>query len=266
MKTTARSQPARGALPAERELHTVPPPVALPRSVTAPAPSWDELTPNSFYARVGRPLFLGLLVLAGLPIALCLAGIIVPINWIAFRDPRRILFAQTRVGLRGRLFRIWKFRTMRSVTRGALESWSGGREDLRVTRFGRFLRSSHLDELPQILNILNGDMALIGPRPEMVEIEAWAREHVPGFSQRLVIRPGLTGLAQITQGYTGPDAGAYAQKLEINCDYLERMSFATDVEVVLKTIVWMARGRGWAWRKQSASRSVPAAGSAVKTR
>jgi len=246
----------------------VPQPVPLPRTALAHAPTWHELAPKGFYARIGRPLFLGLLVLAGLPIAALLAAIIAPINWIAFRDHRQILFAQTRIGLRGRPFRIWKFRTMRKVSRSALESWSGGREELRVTRFGRFLRSSHLDELPQILNILNGDMALIGPRPEMVEIEAWAGEHVPGFSQRLVIRPGLTGLAQITQGYTGHDADAYAQKLEINCDYLERMSFATDVEVVAKTIVWMARGRGWAWRKpaNTPSKSVPAAGSAVKSR
>jgi len=256
MKTTASPQQAR----------RVPAPTTQAIARTANEPGWDELTPRGAYARVGRPLFLSLLVLAGLPVALVLAAIIAPINWIAFRDHRQILFAQTRIGLRGRPFRIWKFRTMRSVSRGALESWSGGREDLRVTRFGRFLRSSHLDELPQILNILNGDMALIGPRPEMVEIEAWAGEHVPGFSKRLVICPGLTGLAQITQGYTGHDAGAYAQKLEINCDYLERMSFATDVKVVAKTIVWMARGRGWAWRKPSGSRSVPAAGSAVKTR
>ncbi len=206
---------------------------------------WDALEPHGVYARIGRPVFLGALLLAGLPFALALAALVAPINACVFGSFRRVFFLQPRVGHRGHVFQIWKFRTMREAQRGAHDSWSTGEDVLRVTRFGRFLRSSHLDELPQVWNVLSGDMALIGPRPEMIEIEQWASVHVPGFEERLVLRPGLTGLAQITQGYTQNDAAAYAEKLRINREYLRTLSFLGDVRVVLRTIAWMVCGRGW---------------------
>lgn len=218
---------------------------------------WVALEPRGAYARIGRPIFLGALVVLGLPFALLLAAIVAPINAIQFRSLRRVFFLQPRVGRRGEVFHIWKFRTMREASRGSHASWSSGEDALRVTRFGRFLRSSHLDELPQVWNVLRGDMSLIGPRPEMIEVESWAAEHAPGFAERLVIRPGLTGLAQITQGYTGNDAAAYAEKLAINREYLATLSFANDARIVLGTIAWMLRGRGWtsfgAKRSQSSS-------------
>lgn len=224
---------------------------------TASAPDWDELAPLGVYARIGRPIFLGGLVLIGLPFALVLAAIVAPINALAFRSVRRVFFLQPRVGHRGRVFLIWKFRTMREAKRDAHDSWSSGEDVLRVTRFGKFLRSSHLDELPQVWNVLRGDMDLIGPRPEMVEIEAWACANVPGFGERLVVRPGLTGLAQVTQGYTQNDANAYAEKLRINREYLRSMSFANDVRVVLRTVTWMLRGRGWTtFRGRRSARSL----------
>ena len=129
------------------------------------------------------------------------------------------------------------------------ESWD--RDDqLRVTRFGRFLRNTHLDELPQLVNVLRGDMSMIGPRPEMVEIERWASSEVEQFSRRLAIKPGITGLAQVTQGYTGRDRAAYARKLEINDHYRERMSFSFDVKILAMTAIWMLRGRGWDWKPE----------------
>ena len=105
--------------------------------------------------------------------------------------------------------------------------------------------------MPQILNILLGDMDFIGPRPEMVEIHNWACRTVPGFERRLVLRPGITGLAQITQGYAGQCAEAYTAKLDADEDYRSRVSFALDVQIVLRTIVWMACGRGWSWNKSA---------------
>lgn len=237
MKSTVRTRTRRGPLV----------PASDPEPGRAPRrdPDWEALSPRGFYARVGRPLFLGALVLLGLPVALVLAALVAPVNLCVFGSPRRVFFRQPRVGHRGRVFRIWKFRTMRESARGSHASWSSGEDGLRVTRFGRFLRSSHLDELPQVWNVLCRDMDLIGPRPEMIEVESWAAEHVPGFGERLAIRPGLTGLAQITQGYTGDDVEAYAEKLRINREYLRTLSFATDARIVAGTIAWMLRGRGW---------------------
>ena len=95
---------------------------------------------------------------------------------------------------------------------------------------------------------LRGDMSFIGPRPEMAEVEAWANTEVPGFSDRLAIKPGITGLAQVTQGYTPRDAEAYRRKLAINLEYLARLSWQSDLEILGRTLVWMALGRGWKWR------------------
>lgn len=231
-----------------------------PRS--APAASaepidWEALEPRSWYGRHGRRLLDLALLGAILPLAFVPAVLVALANWIQFGDPRRILFVQERVGWRGRTFSIYKFRTMREASAGAMDSWSNGEDRLRVTRLGRFLRSSHLDELPQLLNILLGDMRLIGPRPEMVEIEAWAAEHVPGFSRRLALRPGLTGLAQIVQGYAGRDVNAYRTKLELNDQYREQLSFRLDLVILCRTVLWILRGKGWDWKQQARAASAP---------
>lgn len=194
----------------------------------------------------GKKRLLSLLVLApALPAALLLAGPIALVNLILFRDPRRILFRQPRVGRGGRVFSIWKFRTMREVEDAHFESWCDGRDGLRVTAFGRLLRNTHLDELPQLWNVLRGDMDLVGPRPEMVEIHAWAAELIPGFERRLAVRPGLTGLAQITQGYTGKDERAYRHKLAADLRYLRTLSVRRDLAILLRTLIWMLEGKGW---------------------
>jgi lipopolysaccharide/colanic/teichoic acid biosynthesis glycosyltransferase len=118
---------------------------------------------------------------------------------------RRVLFAQTRVGWRGRLFVLYKFRTMVD---------GPGDDRARVTRFGRLLRNTHLDELPQLWNVLRGEMCLVGPRPEMLATERWAAERCPEFVERLVLPPGSPGCAQITQGYTDEgDEAAYREKV-----------------------------------------------------
>lgn len=203
------------------------------------APVWGDLRADSWYARSGvRLLTLVLMavtivpaVLISLPIAL--------VNWISFRDPRKILFHQPRVGYRGRVFEIYKFRTMRDL---------GDSDEARVTAFGRFLRSTHLDELPQLLNILRGDMVFIGPRPEMTEIVEWATERIEGFHERLAVRPGITGLSQITQGYTGMDVDAYSKKLDVDRRYCRELTFSLDCRILVRTFVWMLRGRGWSWQ------------------
>ena len=217
--------------------------VALPR--------WDQLAPTGQYARFVKPIMPMAMMLIALPLALLVMAPIALINWMVVGQWSKIFFTQERVGQYGRVFRIFKFRTMRPVDDGGnFEAWQAG--DLnRVTAFGRILRSTHLDEVPQIFNILLGDMDFIGPRPEMVEIHNWACRTVPGFERRLVLRPGITGLAQITQGYAGQCAEAYTAKLAADEDYRSRVSFALDVQIVIRTIVWMARGRGWSWNKSA---------------
>lgn len=219
-------------------------------------PVWEELAPRGLYARFGRRAFdLTLLALgAGPALALGLACAVG--NWIAFRRLDRVLFFQERVGRRGRRFRIVKFRTMAEAPAGEFASWGSGGDRLRVTRFGRFLRNTHLDELPQLLNVLRGDMAIVGPRPEMVEIEAWAAGEIPGFTTRLAVPPGITGWAQVTQGYTGNDVEAYREKFRVADWYRRNQSLRVDLEVVLRTVVWMVRGRGWRWDQGDPRRRV----------
>jgi len=217
-------------------------------SLEAPA-SAGGTSPGRLALRAGLLILsLGPALVLGLPIVL--------LNALQFRSLRRVLFLQERVGKDGRVFRIVKFRTMREVheprapRNGHYESWQRGLDGLRVTAFGRFLRNTHLDELPQLLNILRGEMDFVGPRPEMVEIDAWACRHVPGFRRRNALLPGVTGLAQITQGYAGRDVGQYQRKLALDRDYIERRSVGLDLEILLRTALWMLRGRGWRPRVQ----------------
>ena len=198
---------------------------------------WDTWFPPGIYARLGHRLLDLFLLAATAPLTLPLLMLLGIVNAYANRNQGGALFHQDRVGWRGQVFSLVKFRTMAPAADGSAK--------MRVTRFGRFLRNTHLDELPQIAHVLSGRMSFIGPRPEMLEIEAWAAEVVPAFSRRLAIRPGITGLAQITQGYTEREPKAYRDKLRINDSYLVRMSLHRDLWVLGRTFVWMLRARGW---------------------
>ena len=213
-------------------------------------PRWDLLVPRGLYAELVRPFLTYALLLVALPVALAVLAPLVLANWLSFRDLRLVFFHQERVGRHGRVFRIHKLRTMRPLEdSGSFEAWSDGDRN-RVTALGRFLRSTHLDEVPQIWNIVRGDMDFIGPRPEMVEVHEWACREVPGFERRLALRPGITGLAQITQGYAGRCPRAYRRKLSADERYRRTLSFAGDLSILARTVAWMLRGRGWGWRSQ----------------
>jgi len=221
-------------------------------------PLEDDGTGSTAYLGAGQRLFdLGLLLLVALP-ALAVALPIALLNLVVFRDPRRVLFLQERVGRDGTSFRILKFRTMADA-KDAFLSWGAGEDRLRVTRFGRLLRNTHLDELPQLVNVLRGEMSIVGPRPEMVEVDAWALEHVPGFRDRNVARPGITGLAQVTQGYASKCAESYSRKLSLDRMYCRRASLGLDLRILLRTFVWMARGKGWSYHVVHATEELRAA-------
>jgi lipopolysaccharide/colanic/teichoic acid biosynthesis glycosyltransferase len=215
----------------------------FPRAARSAAPwrrseaEWSLLTPQGLYARRLRRPFLLAVTLGLLPLAISLALPIALVNACVQRGWRRVFFSQVRSGHRGRPFVLLKFRTMRDRP---------GDDRARVTALGRFLRNTHLDELPQLWNVLRGDMSLIGPRPEMLATERWAAERLAEFSERLALRPGLTGLAQVTQGYTDHgDERAYGEKLRLNRRYREELSFGLDLAILLRTALWMLRGRGW---------------------
>jgi lipopolysaccharide/colanic/teichoic acid biosynthesis glycosyltransferase len=230
-------------------------PMEVPGTPWWPASATGPRGVECFYERSGKRL-VDLAVLAVvLPLACAVALPIAAWNLVVFRDPRKVFFLQQRVGHRGRTFRIYKFRTMRSVAPSEQTHWSNEKDVQRTTRFGRFLRNTHLDELPQLINILRGEMHLVGPRPEMVEVHEWACTAVPGFAQRLATPPGLTGLAQITQGYTMREEASYAEKLEIDLLYVERPSFRQDLAIIARTIPWVLQGRGWSWLAHAHSRA-----------
>ncbi len=188
-----------------------------------------------------------LLLTCTLP-ALAIATPVALVNSLRFGSFRKAFYKQERVGLGGKTFVLWKFRTLCD------EVDENGRkltDQERANRFGRLLRNTHLDELPQIFNVLRGDMSFIGPRPEMVPIHRWACEQIPGFASRLVLRPGITGLAQVTQGYTSQGVNAYERKLEIDHDYIIGRSFLFDLRILGMTAIWMLHGKGWQWKEQN---------------
>jgi lipopolysaccharide/colanic/teichoic acid biosynthesis glycosyltransferase len=201
---------------------------------------WEALEPRRRYARHWRTPFLYAVTLALTPLALLVGLPVALIILLGQRNLDKIFFKQERVGRRGRLFTVLKFRTMRGGADADISDVE------RVTTFGRLLRNTHLDELPQFINVLRGDMCLIGPRPEMSSIESWAAKRIPGFSERLVLSPGITGWAQITQGYAADgDAEAYSRKLSTNRAYRARLSFRMDLEILIRTVLWMLLRRGW---------------------
>lgn len=148
-------------------------------------------------------------------------------------------YTQTRLGLDGRLFTIYKIRTMIDKC----ESLTGPRwsmpGDPRVTRFGWFLRVTHLDELPQLLNVLRGDMSLIGPRPERPEFLPELEKALPTYRWRLAVRPGVTGLAQV-QLPADTDIGSVRRKLSYDLYYIENLSPWMDFRLLLGTLFYAA--------------------------
>lgn len=144
-----------------------------------------------------------------------------------------LLFRQVRVGKGGQAFEMLKFRTM-SPTAGDHCTWTG-EDDPRITRFGRILRRTHLDELPQALNILRGELSLVGPRPEQVHYVEELRAKLPFYDARHLVRPGLTGWAQVKYGYAGSDADAL-EKLQYDLFYLRRQGFRFDLRITVRTL------------------------------
>ena len=166
---------------------------------------------------------LGLLVLE-LPMAVIALVIVLD-------SPGGAIFRQERLGKNGKPFTIYKFRTMRLDAEADGPQWAE-REDKRCTRFGAFLRKAHLDELPQLWNILKGDMSFVGPRPERQYFYEQFEKYIVGFSNRLAVIPGLTGYAQVNGGYElEPE-----EKIVYDMHYIAHRSISMDLKCILKTV------------------------------
>lgn len=152
------------------------------------------------------------------------------------------LFRQERVGLGGRTFNILKFRSMRRGSDKGKPSWTTD-NDPRITRVGRFIRKARLDELPQLVNILRGEMSLVGPRPEVPFFCDLLEKEIPFFDQRHAVRPGLTGWAQVKYQY-GASLEEAKTKFEFDLFYIKHLSFLLDVAIIVETARVVLWGRG----------------------
>jgi lipopolysaccharide/colanic/teichoic acid biosynthesis glycosyltransferase len=203
------------------------------------------LTPNEFgallpsrqYLVIRRGLELLLTVLM-LPILLPILAVLALV--VRLDSPGPIFFLQERVGRRGRIFRMIKFRTMHHGAAGPSFTQA---DDKRVTRVGQVLRRFRLDELPQLVNVLRGDMSWVGPRPEALTLDVGYVRDIPHFALRGIVRPGVTGWAQINQGYAH-EAEEMRSKLEYDLYYLKHCSLWLDVMIVLRTFVVLFGGTG----------------------
>ncbi len=145
-----------------------------------------------------------------------------------------IFYTQVRMGKGGQLYKILKFRTMtQNAEPDGQPKWAE-ENDSRATRVGLFLRKTHLDEMPQFINVLRGEMSLVGPRAERPELVEWFQQHVPFYRARLLVKPGITGWAQVNQPYAAsiPET---IEKLEYDLYYIKRRNLLTDVNVILRT-------------------------------
>lgn len=180
-------------------------------------------------ALIGFAVFLVLLPLLALVIKLDSSG--------------GIFYSQERVGLNGRIFRIYKFRSMRADAEAATGAVFSQQGDPRVTRVGRFMRKTRLDELPQLVNVLRGDMSIVGPRPERPEHVRRLVEKIPFYRTRHVIRPGLTGWAQVRYSYGSTDEDALV-KLQYDLYYIRHQSLALDLNIIVRTVGKIVRMSG----------------------
>lgn len=162
---------------------------------------------------------------------------------IRLDSPGNIFYTQIRLGLNGRAFRIVKYRTMVTDAERKSGAVFSQEDDPRVTRIGRFMRKSRLDELPQVINVLRGEMSVVGPRPERPEHIKRLEQKIPFYRTRLVVPPGLTGWAQVQYSYGSDDEDALV-KLEYDLYYIRNQSFALDLNIMIRTVGKVLRMAG----------------------
>ncbi len=207
-------------------------------------PSWlifsEGFRLNYFFFAVRRSFSfaiaaMGLLVLLPLVPLIALA--------VKIDSSGSVFYRQSRVGMRGRLFTCYKFRTMRADAEADTGATWAADDDPRITRVGRWLRRLRLDEIPQMWNVLRGDMSFVGPRPERPEFVKQLSEDIPYYNLRHIVRPGITGWAQIRYKYANTLEDA-RQKLQYDLFYIKNISFGLDFWILVHTLKVIFLGRG----------------------
>ena len=144
-----------------------------------------------------------------------------------------IFYTQERLGKNGKKFKLIKFRSMRVDAEANGAQWSQGEDDPRITKFGRFMRLTRTDELPKLINILVGSMSIVGPRPEREVFYNEFQKYIHGFSERMKVKPGLTGLAQVSGGYDLK----LEEKIVYDIEYIKKRSLWLDITIIFKTVL-----------------------------
>lgn len=166
--------------------------------------------------------------------------------FIRLNSPGPILFVQVRTGRNGKTFKCLKLRTMKHSRN--TEFKQATQNDLRVTRLGKFLRRTNLDEMPQFLNVLAGHMSIVGPRPHPIQLDAQHWDTLPGYRERYAVKPGITGLAQ-ARGARGETDELYKMQQRVRYDhwYIRRQSYRLDLKICWWTVKGALRGNKNAW-------------------
>lgn len=199
---------------------------------------FGSLLPSSSYEKIKRLIDL---LTAILVIPILLPFFLIIALCIRLESPGSILFVQERMGFRGKTFKMFKFRSMYIDKRGS--RFTKEQNDPRITKIGNVIRKFRIDELPQVFNILLGQMSFIGPRPESYELSHWYEKDVPFFAYRHVVRPGISGWAQVEQGYAAEVDGMKV-KLEYDFYYIKNFSFWLDLLITFKTVKTILTGFG----------------------
>lgn len=191
-------------------------------------------------------------VVISIPVLVVLSPLLL-LTAIAIRldSPGPALFRQVRMGYRGREITVYKFRTMRERrqearaddTSGGIDTFITRENDERITRLGRFLRRTRIDELPQAINVLKGEMSWIGPRPEAAKLSEWYEAEIPFYRYRHVVRPGITGWAQVNQGHVA-EIDDIRTKLQYDFYYIRNFSLWLDLLIIVKTVRTVFTGFG----------------------
>jgi exopolysaccharide biosynthesis polyprenyl glycosylphosphotransferase len=183
-------------------------------------------------------------IICGLIVA-AIFVVVFPFVAIAIKldSPGSIFYKQERVGLNGNKFTIYKLRSMvQNAERNGQAQWAV-KGDNRITKVGNFIRKTRLDELPQVINVLKGDMSMVGPRPERQQFIDKLEQQIPGFNNRLEVKPGLTGWAQVNYGY-GSTVEDARIKLNYDLYYCKHQSLALDFQILLRTFAVVFKMQG----------------------
>ncbi len=192
--------------------------------------------PQSSYQLIKRFMdvlmaLIGLIATIPILLVFCIA--------IKLETPGKVFYLQERVGLQGKYFKVIKLRSMGIDAEKSGAQWAD-KNDPRITKIGAFIRKTRIDEIPQLLNVINGDMSIIGPRPERPMFTALFNEEIPGFVERLGVKPGITGWAQVNGGYDITPK----EKLNLDLYYIRNRSLSMDLKIVFKTIRIVLTGEG----------------------